>query len=65
MKFHIDISAEGYAATFRNADDAICGTDTGPLAEVNAICGRVQADDNFVEATYTGTLNPVPPKFSA
>lgn len=65
MKFHITITESGYAATFRRSDDSICGTATGPLSEVNAICARVQADANFATATYTGPLDPVPPKFTA
>lgn len=63
MKYHIDITPEGYSATFIDKDDNVCGTDSGPISEVNAICGRVQADPAFVSATYTGALNPVPGKF--
>ena len=58
MTFHVDITATDYAATFRNAGGAICGTDTGPLALLQGVCERVQADPNILSATYTGTLPP-------
>lgn len=66
MTFHIDITALGYSAIFRNAGGDICGTTTGDLAKLPGVCQRVQADANILSATYTGTLPAGSyPKFSA
>jgi hypothetical protein len=66
VTFHIDIFALGFSAIFRNAGGVICATTTGDTVKLAGVCQRVQADENILSATYTGTLPAGSyPKFSA